>query len=202
DHGYVVQMPAGRRAEIQSQMLGSGDVASGLARLTNLSSAAVKVTVSADGDGATWGYFPLVPPEVRAAVSGEDCFFLPDKRITASYTVGGAWLFVDIGREAVVNRRGTRLHGNYGVRYEIKVQMQNPGAESARAEIAIRAGGGAAWGAFSIDGDTIEPPLLAPGQEFVLKTMTLPAGVSRTIGVRTMPEAASSYPVTLIIRSR
>ena len=202
EHGCVLQIPAGRRADIRTHMLGPGEVASGLARLSSLNAADVRITVTAGGGSDGTGYFPFVPAEVRRAPAGSDCVFQPEKRITASYTVGRAWLFVDIGREAVADRRGSRLQGNYGVWYQIKVDVQNPGDESARIDIAVRAGGGPAWGVFSIDEQVLETPLLSPGQERVLKVLTLGARASRTVAIRTMPEAASSYPVTLIVRSR
>ncbi len=201
DHGYVVRVPAGRRVEVESHLLRPDEVTSGLARFTSLNGVPVRITVSADVSEGAMEYFPVVPASVRAVAPSEDRHFEPEKRITASYAVGDAWLFLDIGREAVADGRGSRLQGNYGVWYHIMLQLHNPSEESAKVEIAVRAGGGVAWGSFSIDGDIVETPMLSAGQERLLRTMTLPPGASRTVGVRTMPEAASSYPVTLIVRS-
>ena len=201
-HGYVVRIPGGYQSEVARQTLAPNDVASGLALLTNLGTGEVRITVSAESGSAHTGYFAPVPARVRGLAPGAGQRFQPEKRITASYTVGDAWLFLDIGREAVADQRGTTLKGNYGVSYQIKLRLHNARDESARAEIAVRAGGGTAWGSFSIDGHVVEMPLLMPGQERVLRTVTLSPHASRTVAIETMPEAASSYPVTLIVRSR
>jgi hypothetical protein len=200
--GYVLWIPPGRSCEVGEWDVPPGQIISGIAHLTALTDTDLRVTVSADSPASSTTELPLVPSRLYEVRHQAGTLFHPVKYETAEHTAGDPWLFLHIGKMGVEDSDGNILHGDYGVEYILKVKMTNPAAHEARFEIALRGGGGAARGIFDIDGRLVETQMLRSGQEEVLARMKVGPGETRTVNVRTMPESASNYPVTLVVRSR
>lgn len=201
--GYVVYVPPGRTWSVSQWQLAREEVASGLLRLTSLNQAELRVCLSARPLKAATSVYPEeVSRRRRDAAHTPGTRFAPVRRLSARYAVGDPWLFLHLGKEGSTDGQGQVLHGDYGVVYDIELQLENNAAQRRRLDIALRAGGGAARGIFSIDDTTVETRVLYPGQEDILHTLSLRPGERRALPIQTMPEAASSYPVTLVVRSR
>ena len=201
--GYVLYVPPGRTWSALSWRLGRQDVVSGLLRLTSLNDASVRVCLTACPPQATSPTYPdEVSPQRLTTAQTPATRFPPLKRLSAGYAVGDAWLFLHLGKEGSADDQGGLLYGDYGVVYEIELKLANGTPQPRKIEIALRAGGGAARGIFVIDHRAVETGVLYPGQEELLHTLMLAPGEQRTLPIQTMPESASSYPVTLAVRSR
>lgn len=201
--GYVLYVPPGRSWSAFQWPLAQGEVASGLLRLTSLNQAEVRVCLSAREPRTALPVYPEAASPYRLTTAHmPGTRFSPTKRLSARYAVGDGWLFLHLGKSGTPDHQGTLLHGDYGIAHEIEIQIENGTPLPRRIEVALRAGGGAARGIFVIDGQTVETDVLYPGQEDLLHKLVLPPKQQRTLSIETMPESASSYPVTLVVRSR
>jgi hypothetical protein len=126
----------------------------------------------------------------------------PQKDERYDYTVGGHWTFVQIGQKAITGRRPNRkLFGNYGVLYNITVEMKNPTPAERVVRVMFQPGANWARGAFRIEGKLIEAPQLAPPQEAELWSARLGPGQTRSLSIQGIPAGGSAYPVSLVVRS-
>lgn len=92
------------------------------------------------------------------------------------------------------------LRGDYGVVYELEVELHNPLEQAAVVSVLFNPRGGAATGTFLWDGQVVKVPLTQAMQERSLAEIALPPRTSRTLRLATIPEGASSYPVRLVFR--
>ena len=93
------------------------------------------------------------------------------------------------------------LAGDYGVLYEITARAANHTAKAARLEIAVAASGGVGRGVYVIAGQLVDTGVVYGFQEKLLLRESLPPGATRSLLIRTIPQAGANYPVTLIVRS-
>lgn len=94
------------------------------------------------------------------------------------------------------------LRGDYGVTYEMSVDLVNNSAEPSQVELLFVPRGGAATGTFLVDGELVEVPLTQAFEEHPFQLIELKAYESRPLKIETIPEGASSYPVRIVVRSR
>jgi hypothetical protein len=94
------------------------------------------------------------------------------------------------------------LRGDYGVVYEMEIELHNPGRQEATVAILFNPRGGAATATFLWEDRVLKVPLTQAMQERPLAEIELTAGESRTLRLSTIPEGASSYPVRLILRDK
>lgn len=92
------------------------------------------------------------------------------------------------------------LRGDYGVLYDMTLELFNPTGRPAKIDLLFNPRGGAATGTFLIDDTIVETPLTQAMTERAVISWELPAGTRRTVRLRTLPEGASSYPIRLILR--
>lgn len=157
------------------------------------------------GTTMAWGFLPPRPltAEERRQIAGNDHIYPTSyKVLTATYVVGQRWQFIRIGEQAVRNHNQQRkLDGNYGVIYEVRVEMVNPTDKVRDVELAFEPSGGEAGGVFAIGGEVLGIQRALPPGEFSITRIRLQPNQKRTITIRTMPLAGSNYPATLMVRS-
>ncbi len=198
-NGFELTVPPGSVFETAAIPMGPADVVSGLMDITPDEGADLYVEVMGREPADTpVGFGRLRQAGDPLAVTPYE--FPASLEHELVYEVGGRHAHLSIGREDVVNEQGIALAGAYGVLHSVRVTMSNPGAAPARAEIAVRAGGGVARAIAVIDATVMHTDLLGAGQEHTFARYDLGPGTARTVGVRLMPAAGSNLPLTLTVR--
>ena len=126
----------------------------------------------------------------------------PRQQIVAKYVVGRDWAFVTIGDPPVPGvDPGDQLAGNYGVIYDITLDLINPNAEPATVDLLMEAGGGAARALLMINGKPVEAAMLKRNGETRVARYVLGPGEMRSLHIETIPQGGSNYPVRLFART-
>ncbi len=219
--GHLVTVPPQSKVVLLAQKIRPLDTASGVLQLRVLPSngaqtlapCVLKVAMLAFqnqplplvGTTMAWGFAPPRPlsaEERRQVASTDHIYPTSVKVLTATYVVGQRWQFIRIGEQAVQNHTNQRkLDGNYGVIYELRLELVNPTDKARDVEMAFEPSGGEAGGVFAIGGDIRGIPRIFPPNEFSITRVRLQPNQKRTITIRTMPLAGSNYPATLMVRS-
>ena len=131
----------------------------------------------------------------------ESVFPNPDKALDFSYSVGGAWAYVPIGRYPITNEDGLSLDGNYGVMYTVRLHLDNPTARKTDVRVIFEPRAGEARAVFLINGALTETPATFPPAEVRVMTVPLAAHQRKTVTLVTMPAAGGSYPAALIVHN-
>lgn len=195
--GYVVAIPAGMVWNTYQQPTGPSQLVSGVAQLTNLGTAPLLVEVAAEARPTG---LPLTRLEARTDASWplSGCEYVAERQVSVAHTIGGPWSFVHIGKHTEADQ----LPGDYGVMYNIDVEVHNPFDATRPFEIRVIAAGGAARGLFRIRGQMVATRVLRPNQETLLYQRRVPAQATVSVPIKTIPQAGSNYPVTLVVASR
>ncbi|MDW8104607.1 MAG: hypothetical protein RMK92_06305 [Armatimonadota bacterium] len=219
--GHVVLIPPKSKVVLLAQRIRPLDTASGVLQVRLLSQGdgqppapcLLKVAMLAYqnqplpllGTTTAWGFTPprpLTPQEYQQIADTEHIYPTSQKVLTATYIVGQRWQFIRIGEQAVQNHREQRrLSGNYGVIYEVRVEIVNPTDQVRDVEIVFEPSGGEAGGVFVIGSEVRGVPRAFPPREFSIARLRLQPGQRRSVTIRTMPLAGSNYPATLMVRS-
>jgi hypothetical protein len=126
----------------------------------------------------------------------------PQRELSARYVVGGGWAFVTIGDQPAAGLvEGDRLSGNYGVIYDINLELINPTDQEVVVAILLEPGGGPARGTLEIDGMLVGAALLRADSEAEAVRYVLAPGAVRKTRIQTMPEGGSNYPIRLVARA-
>ena len=205
DIGEVIDVPPMSKLAVTSCEVDKIYTASGIMQFRQLDGQPMLLRVSADmpedgiaeegtavaatlSDGA-WLLSPWVYPS-------------PTKSIAAEYIVGKAWAFIRLGKHGIADvTQAQQLYGNYGVLYDIKLDISNPGTEQKSVNVLFESAAGLASGVFLIDGKYVRVTHIAPPQEVQLARYTLGPNESRTVSIKTVPLAGSAYPATILVRS-
>lgn len=197
--GYVANLPSASRYAAVAQYLRPGDVVSGVVEIRLLDPVPMRLNlrlVSRDE-----AFLLAGPSERQSALGDASSFPNPRKKLEGTYTLGGKWLFLSMGRDPVQNHEGNAsLLGNYGVTYEMRIEIANPSGNAGLSEIVMTASGGVAQGVFILDGALMETPLLRAYEEAIIARILVPAGQTRVVNIRTMPQPGSNYPVRVVVR--
>ncbi|MGC8783962.1 MAG: hypothetical protein ACP5RN_06220 [Armatimonadota bacterium] len=219
--GHTITIPAQSKVVLLAQKMRPLDTASGVLQVRLLSTegaqppapCVLKVAMQVYqnqslplvGTTVAWGFLPPRPltAEERHQIAGNDHIYpTSHKVLTATYVVGQRWQFIRIGEQAVRNHNQQRkLDGNYGVIYEVRVELVNPTDKVRDVELAFEPSGGEAGGVFAIGGEVLGIQRALPPREFSIARIRLQPNQKRTITIRTMPLAGSNYPATLMVRS-
>jgi hypothetical protein len=207
--GVVVEVPARSYVALSSLRLPPGQTVSGLMHLRTLSGPAPLIRIIAEPATLITHpvYLPLPLDEKRRGACtpanfSEHVYPNPSKKLEAEYNVGGAWTFIKYGRFGISASTSpqTVLQGNYGVFYDITVNLQNPTENSARVRLVFEPSAGMAGGIFRIGDRKVEIPQSDMPKETTLATYTLAPGESRKVTIRTLPLSGSNYPASIIVR--
>ncbi|HLO99013.1 MAG TPA: hypothetical protein VK171_10500 [Fimbriimonas sp.] len=126
---------------------------------------------------------------------------IPFKSETATYTVGGRYAVVRLGQVSISRQDSSgRLDGNFGVIYEVELNLSNPTTHKADVEVTFETSAGYSGGLFSINGRYLMTPKMLPKKLARIAKYSLAAGEKRKVQLTTMPLSGSSYPATLFVR--
>ena len=199
--GYLARIPGRHAVLIATRDARRGQVVSGLAQTAALSGPELLVEVVADTAEAPPRWVDPLPEPTGGEPALTDFAFPPVKRFRLQYEVGAPWTFFRIGDEPSRSEGGGVLRGDYGVTYEVEARAANQGEQPAEVELALRAGGGAARAVALVDGRLVQTGLLGFGEEYVLARAPVPAAGHTAFQLALIPQSASNYPVTLILRT-
>jgi len=198
DTGYVATVPPRKSRTIYGVTLPDRRTVSGIYNLRVLDGGPLIAHVSASPQPTS----PEVTDDLlEAARSEPDTYPTPQKAETHRYRVGGSWTFIPLGRKPIAAKTPSRrLFGNYGVLYDLTVEIENPTQEEKTVTVRLAAEAGWTRGAFVIDGKVVEAPQIAPPAEATLWSARLAPQEVRQVRIQGIPVGGSSYPVSLVVR--
>ncbi len=139
-----------------------------------------------DGDVHSRGFYPVAT-----------------QRLRRRHTVGAGETRVAVGALRQETFSGVReLRGDYGVLYDVELELANPTSEPVDLSLLFQPRGGAATGTFLWDERVVEVPRTDAFAEAPLGKVTLAAGETKVVKLQTIPEGASSYPVRILVRDQ
>ena len=207
--GWIVQLPPKTAVPIVSQHMDPGSTLSGMLELRKLGSGGaaapgsgdIRVRCYLEPSRSMWLPYPIRSYE-PSPVLGRWVYPQPRQEIDAKYVVGRDWTFITIGDPPVPGLiPGDQLAGNYGVIYDITLDLVNPSAEPAAVDLLMEAGGGAARALLLINGRPVEAAMLKRNGETRIARYVLSPGEVRSVHIETTPQGGSSYPVRLFART-
>ena len=199
--GWTAPVPPGKGVPLFVQHITPGATASGIIEIRALGPGDFRLRCYLSPPRSTWLPYRLKSYSPSPFL-GRWHYPHPRREIDASYVVGREWAFVSIGDRAIAGiEEGDELAGDYGVIYDIAIELSNPTAEPAPVEIFMEPGGGTARGTVIVDGRFVETSLLRRDSESSVAHYTLAPGEVRTVRIQTMPQGGSNYPVRLVARS-
>ncbi len=202
--GQIYEIPAMSRLVLYTDMVGVMETVSGIIDMHQLSGEKLYLRVRADQPGSDFYNGMISDAGINSVPEklSEEVYPTPTKELTATYTVGDKWAFIRVGKNAITDAgKKHTLYGNYGVIYNIDVQVSNPSADAKNIKVLFEPTAGPASGIFLIDGKMIGARFVLPPAEFEVTRIRLQPGESRQFRITTIPLAGSAYPATIIVRS-
>ena len=199
--GYIVRIPPSSAVIISNTIFPPRNIVSGLAQFRVLTSTPliVRVRVHATGSGSGVSTLLNYSP---SSIYGDFEYLTTHIYYHGSYTVGGDWLFMPLGELSTpAVRPGQNLGGSYGVTHKYALTARNPTSHAVSIALLVEAAGGTGRLIYSVDERWHETETLRPRENVTLLRFSLPAGGSRVINLRAIPEAGSNYPMRFIMRS-
>ena len=121
--------------------------------------------------------------------------------MTASYQSGDPWLYLRLGESDPPSLTDdTVLNGCYGMTHSFHVELHNPNSYPALVFAVLRASAGEVKGQFFIDDEYVATPLVASGEEQLLKEIPLKPGETRLLKIKAPPLNGGFYPASIILR--
>ena len=126
----------------------------------------------------------------------------PNKQLKARHVVGKGYAFIKIGNKPITGIDGTPpLLGNYGVVYDIEVEVENPHPHSSNVDFVFEPTAGLTGFVFTVDGRKVEQARTNQPAEPRLARIRLAPNEVRKVRVKTIPLSGSNYPVQLTVKS-
>jgi hypothetical protein len=199
--GFLVRLPANTTVALFVEDLPPLAITSGIAQVGLVDGASLNLQVVArktsESDPPMMSYAPDFD-----TVHQRGAFVRPQIGRSVTYTVGGPPVAMVLAADPDLlheGQIGTLLQGNYGVVYRFDVNLDNPTEAPATAALVLHADGGQARGAFLIDDQIVESPLVQPHAPQVIYTTALQPQAQRSLRILTIPESGSNYPVRLTL---
>lgn len=193
--GVIVTIAPKSVLRVFARRLNPGDTLSGLMLARPLNDADLTLAMRAEDLGRPATVF------TASKAANQTVFPDPDKTLDYSYTVGGAWAYVPIGRFPIKNGDGLALDGNYGVMYTVRLHLANPTPKATDVRVLFEPRAGEARAVFLINGSLSETPATFPPAEVRVMTIPLAAHQKKSVTLVTMPAAGGSYPAALIVHN-
>lgn len=195
--GYVLHIPANGQACLALQTLKPGYTASGYFKLSNLSDSHLRLETLALKPGTV-----VTPaPWTDIAPASFSVYPAPYNVATASYESGDPWLYLRLGQDNPASLTDGRvLQGSYGITHSFHVELHNPRSYPALVFVVLRASAGEVKGQFFIDDEYVATPLVASGEEQLLKEIPLKPGETRLLKIKAIPLNGGFYPASIILR--
>lgn len=207
DHNNVSvieRIPPESRLVLVSNVLGPLETASGILQLNQMEGLRTLVRITAaqpNVDNVTKGTIAAAPKQILLKLS-DHIYPSPWKKLDEGYVVGERWTFIPIGKHALSDRESQKkLHGNYGVTYDINLKVANPTSQTKTVSVLFEPSAGLASGVFIIDGRFVMAKYAQPPSEVRLASYQLKPGEVRNVNIVTVPLAGSNYPANLVVRS-
>ena len=202
--GYIVTIPAHSRLVLLSQMLNPINTGSGIVEFRELEGSGLIVKVAADMPetaGIRAGdMIPVSMADANVSFS-EHVYPLPVKKVEVKYVFGQNWAFIGFGKYPIKDEAANRkLFGNYGVIYEIKLQISNPTSLRQKVILVFEPVSGLASGVFYINGKFVEIKHAMPPNEFTIAVFNLKPQQTIVESILTMPLSGSAYPANILVR--
>jgi len=201
--GWIIRVPPNTAAPALSRPITTGATLSGLIELRALDPGAadLRVRVFLSPPRAERMPHPITQYSPSPFL-GRWQYPEPRRELAARYVVGRDWAFITIGDPATPGLiEGDHLAGNYGIIYDITLELDNPTAEEVPVVLYLEPGGGPARGALLIDGSPVDAAVIARDSEAELARYLLAPGERRRVFIETIPQGGSNYPVRLVARA-
>jgi hypothetical protein len=204
--GLIVTIPAHQDWMLAQYRLPPRELVSGLAHLQVLDGDAVDVQVTSSPDGVKPGKVATVldAPFNPFMIHPKGIFASPRITIDQKVVLNDSSDAVEIpfGRAPwlIDPSSGEPNTGNYGVEYDVRLEITNPTATSRRVGIYFQPVSGVALGSFLLEGRLAQTVCLKPLARGGLATIELAPQETRTVHLMSMPQAGSHYPARLVIQ--
>jgi hypothetical protein len=200
--GQFVTIPPKERLVIYMQKMAPKEILTGLFHLQSPISSFLELTVRAESkpSGPITGE---ILPRDSESTHCRGVYPAPSVNINETYITGDAEKSIYIGKSPFLDSldEGGPLYGNYGVLYEVTINIKNPSSSIKEVEMSFTSQGGIAQGTFLVDGRMIETPIVKSSEHVSLATIFLKGGEERVVHVNTIPQGGSHYPVRLMLKS-
>lgn len=206
NQGVVLTIPPHRTWSLAQYRMPAREIVSGLAQMQLLSGDELRVTVETSADRERVGRIEKVvdAPFNPFRIHPKGVFARPNILVNERYVAGSSdareipfgkspWLIDPVSGEPNT--------GNYGVLYELRVELQNPTSETRRISLYFQPVNGVALGSFLVEGRLLESACLKPPARQLISTLELLPQQNRTVRIITMPQAGSHYPARILIQS-
>jgi len=198
--GFVMTIPPNTTMPLFVQNVAPLGLVSGVAQVALVTGDRLNLQVVArlggEADPPTASYAPDFDATHQRGAFGQPAIVR-----ALQYVAGGPPLVMTLAADADLLRGASNvaLQGNYGVVYTFNVDVSNPTDAPVVASLVMHADGGQARGAFVVDGQPVDGPLVEANAPQLVTTVRLPPGLTRTLQIVTMPESGSNYPVRLLL---
>jgi hypothetical protein len=201
--GYLLEVPPGGSVTLKKFAFKPGQIVSGLCEVQILRGHDVEFSVRVLEQHQ--------PDQARHEAIGDfysnrahGHYSAPFISVNEEYVIGQRWKFLSIGHDALPPTipNSPPLHGNYGVTYDINLNVVNPNGHRETVDITFAPAGGAAMGTFFINDLFKQTGIVKPPDKVTLYSFIVEPGTSQQVRLQTIPQSGSYYPVRLIVGSR
>lgn len=206
NQGVMLTIPPGRTFSLGQYRLSAREIVSGLAQMQLVTGEQVLVSVETSPDKERVGRIDRIvdAPFNPFRIHPRGIFGSPNIVLNETYVVGAPdareipfgkapWLIDPVSGEPNT--------GNYGVLYEMRVEMRNPTQEVQKVSMYFQPVNGVAIGSFLVEGRLLETSCLKPPSRQLIGTLELAPQQNRAVRIITMPQAGSHYPARILIQS-
>ena len=208
-NGLVVTVPPKSRLPLLMPQVKSAHTVSGIMELRTIAGPEpiLRITAAKSRQDAGVSTTLKPVPVTDAILSGvmkpvAYVYPNPNKQLKARHVVGKGYAFIKIGNKPITGIDGTPpLLGNYGVVYDIEVEVENPHAHSSNVDFVFEPTAGLTGFVFTVDGRKVEQARTNQPAEPRLARIRLAPHEVRKVRVKTIPLSGSNYPVQLTVKS-
>ncbi|MBN2082917.1 hypothetical protein JW859_12030 [bacterium] len=195
--GYILQVPAGGQANLAVQNLKPGYTGSGYFKLSNLSDTGLRLETMALAPNSA----PPAQAMHNTPLASHSVYPAPYHVVTSTFTAGDPWLYLRLGEDDPQSiTDDSILDGCYGMTHSFHVELRNPRDYPALVFVVLRASAGEVKGQFFIDDEYVVTPLVASGEEQLLKEIPLKPGETKLLKIKALPLNGGFYPASIILR--
>lgn len=201
NEGEFLELAAGESRVVFRQPMPKGRVVSGTLGLSQVEGPPLQFALLALPDAAD--PFSLNNLLKESDVHSRGFYPVATQRLRRRHTVGQGETRLPVGALRQETFSGVReLRGDYGVLYDVELELVNPGPRPADLTLLFQPRGGAATGTFLWGDRVVEVPRTDAFVEAPLGKVTLAPGETQVVKLQTIPEGASSYPIRILVRDQ
>lgn len=193
---YSVTIPAGRALKVVSQKLKPKHVISGMMEMIpEDSNPSVGVFIlTTENPEIDTVQFPFHEPDQRV----DGVFEIYQTKIKHTFLSKDPLLKVRLGEIPVIkNAKSEILKGNYGLEYQLTLEVENVSTANKQLKGAMVPAGGIAAATFLLNNQMISLAATPARHKREFFNYVLEAGEKRTITLNLIPQAGANYPIDL-----